>query len=77
MLINKSEKGNTKDKFVINGNLINKILVDSPKKEKLVKSLNESKNTTGIKSNFRIENEKNKKNDLEDKIIIPGGSSFE
>ena len=47
------------------------------KKEKLVKSINESKNTTGIKSNFKIENEKSKKNEQEDKIVIPGGSSFE
>lgn len=42
-----------------------------------MKSLNESKNTTGIKSNFKLDNEKNKKNEVEDKIIIPGGSSYE
>ncbi len=74
--LNKSEKGNTKDKFALNGMSLLKS-VESPKKEKLVnKSINESKNTTGIKSNFRIENDKNKK-DGEDKIIVPGGSSFE
>jgi len=56
---------------------MNITIVDSPKKDKLVKSLNESKNTTGIKSTFRQDYEKSKKNEAEDKTVIPGGSSFE
>ncbi len=50
---------------------------DLPKKEKAVKSLNESRNTTGMNTNFKYDNDKSKKNETEDKLIVPGGSSFE